>query len=308
MSQGGYGDHSQPLDAGKRRMVLNANLLQAVRGMHDIDELFQWLLSALVQSFDIAVVQFWTAQVDYAGQTFMHQLAIGMRDNFFSQHIALNKPVADLAQALVSRRTHLALNSISSVFSYYQANLFQRYGLYYCFGNYLNMRGQLPASGPTGLDQGKLASMDVAALLFCSQIPPIELQRDVYYILKLAMQLAETKRLLLPPTVALRRMPDNRPPSQQDILSKLVPRHKENTQMMTTSTPLANTLIIADKLARRLYQAIDGRKTVKELCIITRLDAKEATLALRSLLTEQRIEVFDLTGQRVDSSVLLNDL
>jgi hypothetical protein len=61
-------------------------------------------------------------------------------------------------------------------------------------------------------------------------------------------------------------------------------------------------------LARRVYREIDGRNNVQDLCDITQLGMKEVCKALRTLIDERRIELFDATGQLADETLLLNDL
>lgn len=311
MNQEGYSDNPYRINIARCRMVATAELLRAIRDMHHVDELFQWLSPAIVQHFSVQVVQFWRAQADYKGQRFMQLLAITSQDNSLPHRITLNKPVADLTGDILSRRTELALSLIGNVFSHYQATLFQRYGLYYCLGDYLNSNGQPPSSSSNLPVEGTLMPMEVVALLFFSQPPPSELQRSISYILKLAIQLAETGGLFLPPVDTGSKLSGYKLQPRQETLSalsQLVPQHKEDTGLMTTSTPLAGSIVIADPLARRLYKAIDGRKNIEKLCVITQLDLKEVSMALRTLLAERRIELFDANGQLVDGSSLLTDL
>jgi len=73
------------------------------------------------------------------------------------------------------------------------------------------------------------------------------------------------------------------------------------------SNPLDISVVIPDKHARRLYAAIDGRKTVDELCSITHLDLKEVHRALQILLAQHRIQLYTTDGKQVDSLLLLNE-
>ncbi len=90
-------------------------------------------------------------------------------------------------------------------------------------------------------------------------------------------------------------------------LEKLIPRRNEDPDLLRSSNPLAGSVVISDKQARRLYAAIDGQKTVDELCSATRLERGEIRRALRFLLAQQRIQLYTLDGQRVDSSLFLNE-
>ena len=125
------------------------------------------------------------------------------------------------------------------------------------------------------------------------------------------MQLAATNGLSFPPANGGSNAQGfNLQPQQESFsaLSGLVPQRKQDAELMTTNNPLNSHTIIADKLARHLYRYIDGRKNVQELCVITHLGLKEVARALRTLLAEQRNELFDANGQLADGPLLLNDL
>jgi hypothetical protein len=89
-------------------------------------------------------------------------------------------------------------------------------------------------------------------------------------------------------------------------LYKLIPRRREDAVLMRSVSPLTDSVIIADKAARRTYAAIDGRKNVDELCYATDMDGSELIKALKYLLAEQRILLYDLKGRIVDSAWLFN--
>ena len=186
------------------------------------------------------------------------------------------------------------------------AGLLQRYGLYYCFGDYLNSKGRPASSSPTVPGQATLMPIEAVALLFFSQPPHPELQRSISYILKLAMQIAATNGLLSLPNNAQGYKLQLQQASLS-ALSELVPHRKQDAELMTTNNPLADP-IIADRLTRDLYRYIDGRKNVQELCAVTHLGLKEVAVALRTLLAERRIELFDSSGQLKNGLSLLNNL
>jgi len=306
MNRSGYGDNSYQGNTGKLRMAVTTELLRVVRDMRHADELFQWLSDALVQHFGTQVVQFWVAQVDYQGQYFMKLQALSSQDNTIPYRVALSKPFADLAGEIRSWQTELPLSLVGNVFSSFQASLLQRYGLYHCCADYLSSKGRTPSSG-----LASFMPLEAVALLFFNQPPHPEIPKSIGYVLRLAIQLAETNGMLLPPSEAQSNAAGYRHQVAQKsapALADLVPRRAEDTDLMTTSNPLSGHSVIADKLARRLYREIDGRKNVQELCDITHLDLKEVRKALRRLVDERRIELVDAAGQPEDSSLLLNDL
>ncbi len=97
--------------------------------------------------------------------------------------------------------------------------------------------------------------------------------------------------------------------AEQEILltlHKLIPHRSEDPDLLSMSNPLDSSVIIPDKHARRLHAAIDGRKTVDELCSITHLTMKEIHRALQILVAQHRVQLYTPDGKRVDSSLLLN--
>ncbi len=117
MNQGGYGDNSYRMNAGKLRMAVTAELLRAIRDMQHVDELFHWLTLQIVQRFGVQVVQIWVAQIDFQGQYVMKLQALSSQDNSLPHRVALSKPFADLAGEIRSWQTELALSLIGNVFS-----------------------------------------------------------------------------------------------------------------------------------------------------------------------------------------------
>ena len=91
------------------------------------------------------------------------------------------------------------------------------------------------------------------------------------------------------------------------MLHKLIPHRSEDPDLLKLSNPLDSSVVIPDRQARRLHAAIDGRKTVDELCSITHLNMKEMHRALQILLAQRRIQLYTTEGKRVDSALLLNE-
>lgn len=88
----------------------------------------------------------------------------------------------------------------------------------------------------------------------------------------------------------------------------LVPRRITNHESMRMRSPFANAAVLKDEETRRLYSAIDGKKTVMGLAIVTGLEPKEIFKLLRTLLSENQIEVYDAAGQPVEDTLLLSVL
>lgn len=311
MNHRGYGDNSSQASVSKRRLDMTTYLFKSVPDMGHIDQLFLWLSYAIVQHFSAQVVQFWVAQDDHQGKLFMQARASVSQDNSLPYLVTLNESVAALAKEVLSRRTDLALDHVSNLFSSYLADLFGRYGLYYCFGVYLNSSRLLSSPSYDLSVESRLLPMEATTLLFFSHPPWPELQKSIHYILKIALQLAETHGLLLSAADTADTRPENKlsPLQQRSLvaLSELIPHRREEADLMRSSNLLAGSIVISDKLARRLYAAIDGHKNLQELRAITHLDWKETSLALQLLLTQGHIQLYDPAGQFVDDLLFFND-
>jgi len=90
--------------------------------------------------------------------------------------------------------------------------------------------------------------------------------------------------------------------SPRPALWQLIPRRIPNTEAMRTSSPFARTTVPRDERARRLYVAIDGKKTVAELAAMTGLETKDVSKVLRLLLQEHFIELYNSAGRFVETT------
>jgi DNA-binding response OmpR family regulator len=86
-------------------------------------------------------------------------------------------------------------------------------------------------------------------------------------------------------------------------LAELIPRRAVSQQAMLTSNPFAPAFSIRDGQSRRLYAAIDGKKTVIELASATGLKTEEVVNMLRQLLREHIIQLYTSTGQFLEASL-----
>jgi hypothetical protein len=90
-------------------------------------------------------------------------------------------------------------------------------------------------------------------------------------------------------------------------LPVLIPHRKQNEGLMLSSNPFASRVIIPDKQAHLLYEAIDNHKNIAELCRSIDMNLQEAQAALQTLLRLQQIEIYTLEGWPVDSTLLFNN-
>lgn len=97
-----------------------------------------------------------------------------------------------------------------------------------------------------------------------------------------------------------------RPDNSQQVFNwgQVVLHRLEDPNLMTATNPFSASQVIADKQARRLYAAIDGRKTLQELSLALRLDWKTLTRALQVLYIQERIQLVTADGQIIDGAWL----
>jgi hypothetical protein len=91
-------------------------------------------------------------------------------------------------------------------------------------------------------------------------------------------------------------------------LEQLVPRRKQDADLMLSSNPFANKAAIADKKARRVHGAIDGQTNIAGLCATTGMSMKEVHIALQVLLNQQHIEIYEPGGRLVKNFPFLRDM
>jgi hypothetical protein len=292
-------------------MALIAQLVKTAPSIRTIDDLFFWLASTMVERFDVQVVQFWANQLYHTGQIFTELRAMICQDSSLPQQTVTNMYVAEVVRGIINARDAPMLQKMEQVFHQYQAILLGRYGLHYCCSYFLSSDALLPPPDDHLSPERIPTPLTVVALLFLRQPLVFEVQKTIEYTLKQAVQFAESRALLLPPT-PVSHMPGGyrlEPLQQRSsiVLDNLIPRRKEDAGLMSTSNPLTSISPIADKQARRLYAAIDGHRNMEQLRQIVHLTQGEIYKALQTLLREHRVEVFDTRGQPIASSQLFDE-
>ncbi len=276
-------NYSPQPGASNQQLVIITQLLQAVTTFRHIDELFLWLARTIIQRFDVQVTEFWTMQVNATGQAATELRAIACQDTSLPRHVVGNNRVSAMAEHILREQRHSTLVAVASIFPTHQANLLSRYGLNYCCGYFL---GTQPADYDLSSERTSPWST-ASSLLFLRHTLPQNLLASIGLILEQTIPIAKNRGILV--TAQLPAI--SSPPQPERDLLELIPRRSQNAELMRSSNPLASSVDIADKQARRLYAAIDGRKNLGELSSITGLNAKEIYAAVQILLTQQRIEL-----------------
>src|SRR5258706_3844739 len=113
------------------RLTIFTQLRQVIEAMHQPEQMFQWLGSVIVQSFEMSIVQFWTCGKVWSGQPSAHLRAMAYRDP--SQPVQLiGEKVALTIEDMVRGQRNSFTQPVERLFPHYLASLLKRYGLHYC--------------------------------------------------------------------------------------------------------------------------------------------------------------------------------
>ena len=299
----------------RQQMHVVTQLLRVIPSMRHIDEVFQWLAYALVQQFDVQVTQCWSVAANRTGQRFIQLRSMARQDASLPEQVVVNDQMMLIAQRVISEQQNTQPQHTTNTFPQYQALLLRRHGLNYWAGAFLHSSMLLPPRSNAPSQEMQPTPLAMATILFLRQAPSIDLVPTIENILEQAVSLGGNRSLLLPATnVPLTTTP--LPPSfapQTPIpqeasppLTELIPRRKQDANLLLTSNPFASTAVIADKQARRLHGAIDGRTSIAGLCSTTGMNIKDVYTALQLLLSQDRIEIYEPNGRVVDASRLFN--
>ena len=300
---------------GRDQLTIATQLMQAIDTIHRPDEMFRWLASITVQRFDVGIVQFWTCESKWVGQPSAQLQAMAYQDASLPTQLVANEKVAMTVERISMGQRISTPRGVEQVFSQYQASLLKRFGFGYCAYFSLVRNVRLPSAAYVLAQERVPTGLMFVELLFLRSYPRRDLVPTLSVILEQAVVIAENRHLLLPVPATASRLPTpqsvlvQETPSQGTLsaLPDLVPRLKQDARLLVSSSPFASSATIADKRALRIYAAIDGRKTVTELCRNTGMSLQEALAALQTLLTLQRIEIYTLDGRPVDVTLLFKN-
>lgn len=322
------GDSFPPGSTRGYHLGIVTQLLQAIDTMHHPSEMFQWLASVIVQRFDVSIIQFWTCENDSSQPSAQLQAMAGQGPSL-PAHVLMNEKVMMTVEYMSKGPPISPPQGVELIFPSYQASLLKRYGFSYCTYCLTERKVQFAPVEYELSHKRTLTGLAFIALLFLRRYPRQDLVPTISTIMEQAVVIAERHGLLLPiaagtdrllpppgrqptgpvsalPQVAARASHLPTPQELLQVLPDLIPRQKQDAGLLMSSSPFAGAIPISDKQALRLYSAIDGRKTVAELCSSTGMTLKEVHTVLQTLLTLQRIEIYTADGRPVDGSLLFN--
>jgi hypothetical protein len=282
-------------------------LVQSTAKVHHIDEMFLQLTRILVQRFGIWIAQVWADRPIDANQRIVELRALATRDILLPPHVLENHQLVMMAERILHEQRTLFYLPVDHTFSPHYATLLKRQGLYYCIGHFSQRRAARLPEGNGVVDRKVSTALAVAFLLFFQHLPPQKLLATIGFTLEQAMEAAQNSGLLHTAQVSAKVSANLSRQETFSQLAKLIPGRLENAYLMRFTNPLAGSVDIQDKLARRLYAVVDGRRSVEELSALASLTWSEMYHALRILLAQERVRLYTPDGQPVDHSLLLGN-
>lgn len=291
------------------RLTVFTQLRQAIEAMHHPEEMFQWLSYMIMQRFDVPIVQLWTCENGWSDQPSAVLWAMASQNPSQPLQVLSEKAAATVERISKGQRSSSPL-PVERVFPAYLASLLKRYGLGFCVYCLNNKNVDFAPEVYLPSRERVATGFTFIVLLLLQQFPQQDLGSAVAIILEQALAIAENRRLLLPVTAASGQLSASQEALAQSTLPALpglIIRKKQNAGLMLSSNPFASSVIITDKQALQLYEAIDGHKSVVRLSNITGMTLKEAQMALQTLLDLQCIEIYTPEGWPVDTTLLFKN-
>ncbi len=291
------------------RLTIITQLRQVVENMHRPEEMFQWLASVLMQRFDVPIVQLWTCESGWPDQPTAQLRGMAYQDPTQPAYLVSEKVAMTVVR--ISRDQQISPpQPVEQVFPHYLASLLRRYGLSYCAFCSIDKHVHFNQAEYALSHERTKTGYIFIALLFLWHYQDQDLISTISIILEQAILIAENHGLLLPVAASPGRLSSPQEALSQELppaLPGLIPRLRQDTGLLLSSNPFASPVIISDRQALRLYEAIDSRKTVAELCSDTGMTLKEVQIALQALLSLKYIEMYTPEGWPVDVALLFKN-
>jgi predicted negative regulator of RcsB-dependent stress response len=251
--------------------------------MTHANELLQWLVNTMASQSGIRMAQLWKYQVQSGQQSMPELQALASTGVSAPMSILASSPVAALVKLMTGPQKQIASQPVQDLFPDYLAILLRRRGLTYCTGYCVAKDLDLLSENSNRSTRSKLM-----LILFLGEPSHVSLL-EICSFLERALILGERCGLLRIHRVvqwngSMAQLSTSVP------LEDLVPRRTANVT--------GNLLALSDKIARRLYDAIDDSSTLRELAHRTHLTAGETIKSLQVLLSQRRIELYEPEEQR----------
>jgi hypothetical protein len=289
------------------QLVIITQLLQIAANIRHIDEMFLWLAHSMGQRLEIEAIQLWAKQNHIGGQCVPQLRAMACRQNAIPFHVLSNPQMAEVVGDLLDARSGVKPQPVGKSFPINQAEMLTHYNLHYLTGSFLHYNALLPPMSDDLASGAVATSCDLMILLFTQQPPLANLSSNVGRIVEYALSIAKNRGFLVPegakPFPSSPQMAAQRAQPKQLTFNDLIPRRKQDVASMHGDNPFAHAVVIADKRARQVYFAIDGKRNIAEVLKAARIEKEALASALRFLLNEQLIDLFEPDGKAVESSL-----
>ncbi len=295
---------SERIGSGNQQLVIITQLLQMSVNMRHIDEMFLWLSHIIGQRLNVDVIQFWTYQANIHGQYSAELRAAAGQNTLFPLQVVNNAQVGEIVRDLLVEQSGANPQPVANIFSSRQADLLMRYNLHYWASFFLGSSDLLPPPMSSELTHGAVPiPLAMATSLFTQQMPHPSLLPTIKRILEHALSVAKNRGLLSRgANPSLDSLAHNRAQPKHFAFNELIPQWAPDVQAMQADNPFADAVVISDKRARKLYFAIDGKKSIAELAESNHMDHQEFRSAVQYLLKQKHIRLYDPDGKTVDSS------
>lgn len=296
---------------GNQQLIIISQLLQIVDTIHHIDDLLLWLSQMFIRRMDIQVIQFWAHQEHIIGPRSTQLRTMAYQNKSLPHNVVANSYISEAVEQILKNQQGILPRSISNIFSPQQVDLLVRNELNYWGCYYLSNSALMPSAKNDVVTQRGMAPLKMAVPLFFQQKPNPRVITTLSYILEQSVSIAKSHGLLVSPTdpTTTGHLPSYSPGEQSlpllPPLTDLIPSLVRETAAHASFNP---TIAIPDKLARRLYLAIDGRKNIAELAAITHLAMSDIKSALRILVVQNFIQLSGPDQQVIASTRFLKML
>ncbi len=298
-SNNGFKDEMKPV-------AIISQLLQDVTNMRDIDEIFMWIASALIQRVGMKSVQAWAMQVDSRGAWHIKLRASSSQNYFQGQQMSENAEVSTLVARLIRERRGILSIPVSNIFSQYQATILAQQNCQYWTVYFLSRDILLPPTQREFQREEIPTPLQMAFSLFTQQPLEASQARAISFVVEQALRIA-VSRGLFASTPQQQTGPLPRPAEEgpRPVLAQIIPELIQVTEIDQAENPFSNVVMIPEKRARQMYSLIDGKKSVAELAFLVNMNQKEILEVLRSFVRQGYIKLRDARGNLIETSTIL---
>ena len=283
--------------ASRQQPITLTQLLRASVKMNHIDEFLTWLAYLMVRDLNIQVIQLWANQTSTTNQKSIVLRATALQDGSLPSQVLVNARVAEVVEFLLREQRGTGSSTSSSHLLFSSGRTLSRYGLNYCFGHFQKNSSLLPPLESTHSSHGNIATpFAILALMFWRQFPIQSILPTVTTILEKVEPAARQGNLLLPLNTSIgpQTGPITNMQHQHELPgSELIPHRARDLEAMREYSPFSRPAPMRSREAQRLYQAIDGHKSLAELATLTQLNTKDLEKALHQLVTQNLVQVCD---------------